>query len=106
MPNSPELAYAQVQDPFREHGYIRAGVEDLVGYTEEVVSAAAYDEDVIGIITAVVLDDDPCMAPGDFKKLKSRLEDEYGLSGGDLTRALYRCAQHVKKTNGISRVID
>lgn len=106
MANNPELAYAQVQDPFREHGHIRAGVEDLVGYTEEVVSAAAYDENVVEIIAPVVLDDDPCMNPGDFKKLKSRLEDEYRLSGDDLTRALYRCARHVKETNGISRVID
>lgn len=106
MANSPELVRAQVQDPFQEEGHIQASIDDLTAYAEEVVSAAAYDDEIVKIIESVVLDDDPCMNPDNFKELKARLEDEYGLWGDDLTRALYRCAVYVKKINGISRVID
>lgn len=106
MANSPDLERAQIQDPFQEDWHIRAGIEDMIGYAEEAVSAAAYDEGLLEIMEPVVLDDDPCMDPSDFIELKARIEDEYGLSGDDLTRALYRCAMYLKKINGIAKVVD
>lgn len=106
MPNSPELERAQVKDPFQGDLHIRASIEDMVGYLEETVSAAAYNERIVEIMEPVVLDDNPCMDPSDFRELKAEIEDEYGLSGDDLTRALYRCAMYIKRINGIAKVVD
>jgi hypothetical protein len=80
--------------------------EDTAGYAEESVTAAAYDENVVDIIGNIVLSDEPGMEPSDFLQLKQYLEDIYGLRGDDLTRAMYRCAQNIKRSHGISRMID
>jgi len=86
--------------------HIQAAIEDMRGYAEEQVTGASYDERVEAILRPVVLSDDPEMAVEDFRNLHRHLREEWGLRGNDLVRAIYRCAQNIRKSEGISRIFD
>jgi len=91
---------------FLNFGHIKGGLEDMRTYSEEAVTAAAYDSEVETILRPVVVSDDPEMDVADLRYLQSYLQEEYGLHGDDLTRAIYRCALNIKRQEGIKKVID
>jgi hypothetical protein len=93
-------------DSFINDGHIRGAVDDMRTYSEEAITAAAYDAEVDAILRPIVVSDSAELPVSDLRFLQDYLQREHGLRGDDLTRAIYRCALKIRRQEGIKGIID
>lgn len=103
-PGTPEQLF--VPQEWIKAGHELAAQKDEEMYEEEIVAAAAYDEQVEKVLELVIRRYPPTMSREEFDKLRRYIETEHRLEGISVRRAIGRGARQLRQKLDIKTVVD
>lgn len=80
--------------------------EDATGLEEEVITTAAYDEQVEEVLKPIIHRDPPEMSREEFDALSQYIETEYRLQGITIRRAIAKSSRQLRKKHDVKRIVD
>jgi len=86
------------------YGHELAAQEDEAVFEDEVVAAAAYDEQVERVLYPVIRRNPPKMSRAELDELKKYIETEHQLRGISIRRAISRGARQLRAKHNLKRI--
>jgi len=101
-PEASDQLYVPIE--WTMYGHELAAQEDEAVFEDEVVAAAAYDEQVERVLYPVIRRNPPKMSRAELDELKKYIETEHQLRGISIRRAISRGARQLRAKHNLKRI--